>query len=113
MPQAVELLELARARLGAGLTGFEVMGRFRARPGGPPLSRRCPGRCPSAPWTVLLEQSDNEGEAQARERFEVLLGEALERGLISGRRGGREPGPDRRGCGMCASRSRWRRAKKA
>ena len=31
---------------------------------------------------MLLEQSDNEGEAQARARFEALLEAALERGLI-------------------------------
>ena len=31
---------------------------------------------------MLLEQSDNEGQAQARHRFEALLGDALEHGLI-------------------------------
>jgi len=79
---AVALLELARARLGAGLTGFELMNRFSmdlvARHM-PQLPRPLPG----AAWTVLLEQSDNEGEAQARHRFEALLGDALEQGLIS------------------------------
>ena len=77
----VALLELARARLGAGLTGFEMMGRFALD-----LVARhfpqLPAPLPQAPWTVLLEQSDNEGEAQARHRFEALLGDALERGLI-------------------------------
>jgi FAD/FMN-containing dehydrogenase len=79
---AVALLELARARLGAGLTGFELMNRFSmdlvARHM-PQLPRPLPG----AAWTVLLEQSDNESEAQARHRFEALLGDALEQGLIS------------------------------
>jgi FAD/FMN-containing dehydrogenase len=37
----------------------------------------------AAPWTVLVELSDSEGEAHARERFEGLLGDALERGLIA------------------------------
>jgi FAD/FMN-containing dehydrogenase len=77
----VALLELARARLGAGLTGFEMMGRFALD-----LVARhfpqLPAPLPQAAWTVLLEQSDNEGEAQARHRFEALLGDALERGLI-------------------------------
>jgi FAD/FMN-containing dehydrogenase len=41
-----------------------------------------PRPLPSAPWTVLLEQSDTEGEAPARERFEALLGSALEAGHI-------------------------------
>ena len=79
---AVALLELARARLGAGLTGFELMNRFSLD-----LVARhfpqLPAPLPGAAWTVLLEQSDNEGEAQARARFEALLGEALERSLIS------------------------------
>ena len=35
-----------------------------------------------APWTVLLEQSDSEGEAQARARFEALLEAAMEAGCI-------------------------------
>ncbi len=82
MSQAVELLNLARTRLGAGLTGFEVMGRFALD-----LVARhfptLPRPLPDAPWTVLLEQSDNEGEAQARERFEALLGQAIESGLVS------------------------------
>ncbi len=81
MRDAVALLELARARLGAGLTGFEVMGRFALDL----VARHFPALprpLPSAPWTVLLEQSDNEGQDQARARFESLLGDALERGLI-------------------------------
>jgi FAD/FMN-containing dehydrogenase len=77
----VALLELARARLGAGLTGFEMMGRFSLD-----LVARhfpqLPAPLPQAAWTVLLEHSDSEGEAQARHRFEALLGDALERGLI-------------------------------
>jgi FAD/FMN-containing dehydrogenase len=81
LEDALRLLVLARSRLGAGLTGFEVMGRFaldlvaRHFPA-PPLA------LPAAPWTVLLEQSDTEGEAQARGRFEALLGSALEDGVI-------------------------------
>jgi FAD/FMN-containing dehydrogenase len=78
---AVALLELSRARLGAGLTGFEMMGRFSLDL----VARHFPALptpLPEAPWTVLLEQSDNEGEAQARQRFESLLGDAIERGLV-------------------------------
>ncbi len=77
----VALLKLARARLGAGLTGFEVMGRFALDL----VARHFPAlprSLPDAPWTVLLEQSDTEGEAPARERFEALLGSALEEGLV-------------------------------
>ncbi|ODV11167.1 MAG: hydroxyacid dehydrogenase [Rubrivivax sp. SCN 70-15] len=82
LADGVALLDLARARLGAALTGFEVMGRFAldlvARHF-PALPRPLPG----APWTVLLEQSDTESEAAARARFEALLGAALEAGCIT------------------------------
>jgi FAD/FMN-containing dehydrogenase len=37
---------------------------------------------PHAPWTVLLEQSDAEGAATARSRFEALLGSALDNGCV-------------------------------
>jgi FAD/FMN-containing dehydrogenase len=78
----VELLNLARARLGSGLTGFEVMGRFAldlvAR-----HFHQLPQPLPGAPWTVLLEHSDTEGEAPARQRFEALLGAAIEAGCVS------------------------------
>ena len=78
---AVELLQLAQARLGAGLTGFEVMSRYAlglVRTHMPQLAQPLP---PSE-WTVLLEQSDSESEAHAQTLFEALLETALERGLI-------------------------------
>ena len=82
LAHCVALLKLARARLGAGLTGFEVMGRHALD-----LVARhfptLPQPLPAASWTVLLEQSDTEGEAPARERFEALLGAALEAGVIT------------------------------
>ena len=79
---AVALLQLAQARLGSGLTGFEVMGRYAlalVRAHFPQLAQPLPPN----EWTVLLEQSDNESEAHARALFESLLEAALERGLIS------------------------------
>ena len=81
LADCVALLKLARTRLGAGLTGFEVMGRLAldlVATHFPTL----PAPLPSATWTVLLEQSDTEGEAAARERFESLLGTALEAGTV-------------------------------
>jgi FAD/FMN-containing dehydrogenase len=41
-----------------------------------------PSPLPQAPWTVLLEQSDTEGEAGARARFESLLEAAIEQGCV-------------------------------
>ena len=79
---AVALLQLAQARLGAGLTGFEVMGRHAldlVRAHMPQLAQPLP----PADWCVLLEQSDSESEAHAQALFEALLEAALERGLIS------------------------------
>ena len=78
----VSLLQLARSRLGAGLTGFEVMSAYAlglVRTHFPQLTQALP----PAPWTVLLEQSDSEGEDHARGGFEALLEAALERGFIS------------------------------
>jgi FAD/FMN-containing dehydrogenase len=82
LAQCVALLRAARGRLDAGLTGFEVMGRFAlslVEKHFPALPRPLP----AAPWTVLLELADAEGEAPARTRLEAVLGDALERGLIS------------------------------
>ncbi len=81
LAHCVNLLGLARARLGAALTGFEVMNRFSLEL----VAKHFPALArpfPAAVWTVLLEQSDNEGEAQARARFESLLQAALEIGAI-------------------------------
>ncbi len=78
----VALLKLARARLGAGLTGFEMMGALALEL----VARHFPALprpLPQAPWTVLLEHSDTEGLAPARERFESLLGAALEAGCVT------------------------------
>jgi FAD/FMN-containing dehydrogenase len=79
---AVELLQLAQARLGAGLTGFEVMNALSLELVGkhfPTLRQPLAG----APWTVLLEQSDTEGAEHAGTLFEALLQTALERGLVN------------------------------
>jgi FAD/FMN-containing dehydrogenase len=82
LQHCVALLGLAQARLGAALTGFEVMNRFSldlVAQHFPALPRPLA----DAPWTVLLEQSDSEGEEQARARFESLLEAAMEAGCIA------------------------------
>jgi FAD/FMN-containing dehydrogenase len=81
LADCVALLGLAQQQVGAGLTGFEAMNAFSLSL----VARHMPQLrqpLPAAPWTVLLELSDNESEAHARERFEGLLGLALERGTI-------------------------------
>ena len=79
---AVQLLGMARSRLDAGLTGFEVMNRFSLDL----VARHFPALpqpFAHTPWTVLLEQSDAEGEEAARTRFEGLLGAALDNGCVA------------------------------
>jgi FAD/FMN-containing dehydrogenase len=78
---AVELLALAHATLGPGLTGFEVMNDLSlglVRKHFPTLRQPLP----TAPWTVLLEHSDFEGEPHGAGALETLLTRGLERGLI-------------------------------
>ncbi len=80
---AVALLGLAQRHLGAGLTGFEVMGQFALGL----VDKHFPAlRVPlwrDSPFCVLLENSDSESEAHARQQFERLLEVALEQGLVS------------------------------
>jgi FAD/FMN-containing dehydrogenase len=81
LADCVTLLGLAQQQLGAGLTGFEAMNTFSLSL----VAKHMPQLrqpLPAAPWTVLLELSDNESEAHARERFEGVLGQVLERGTI-------------------------------
>ena len=83
MDAAVALLGLAQRHLGPGLTGFEVMGQFALGL----VDKHFPDlRVPlwrDTPYCVLLENSDTEGEAHARQRFEALLEAALEDGVLT------------------------------
>ena len=83
MEAAVSLLGLAHERLGAGLTGFEVMGQFALSL----VDKHHPQlRVPlfkETPWCVLLENSDHESEAHARIGFESLIETALENGWVT------------------------------
>ena len=83
LEDAVRLLGLAHKHLGAGLTGFEVMGQF----GLSLLVRHFKQmRVPlydQTPFCVLLENSDYESEAHARGQFERLLETAMEQGCVS------------------------------
>lgn len=82
---AVTFLSKARAGFGASLTGFEVMA-------GPVLQavvrlfdqQRIPfeGESAQSPWFALLELSDSESAEHAQARFEEVLGQAIEDGLV-------------------------------
>ena len=91
LDHAVQLLGMAHRSLGAGLTGFEVMGRFALslvakhypQQRVPFVSASAEGSEGDTPWCVLLENSDDESEAHARTRFEQLLEKAFEEGCVT------------------------------
>jgi FAD/FMN-containing dehydrogenase len=83
MHAALALLGLAHRHLGAGLTGFEVMGRFAL---GLVAKHYPQQRVPfqqASPYCVLLETSDQESEEHARGLFERLLEAALDDGCAT------------------------------
>jgi FAD/FMN-containing dehydrogenase len=83
LAQAVALLGMAHRHLGAGLTGFEVMGQFALSLVAKHYTQQRVPLYESTPWCVLLENSDHESEAHARAQFEKLLELALEEGCVT------------------------------
>ena len=80
---AVALLGLAHQHLGAGLTGFEVMGQFALSLVAKHFSQQRVPLWQDTPYCVLLENSDHESEAHARAQFEALLEAALDQALVT------------------------------
>lgn len=80
---AVELLGLAHKHLNAGLTGFELMGQFALSLVVKHFPQQRVPFWQESPWCVVLENSDNESEAHAREQFERLLEAAMESGCVT------------------------------
>ena len=80
---AVTLLGLAHKGLGAGLTGFEVMGRFALELTAKHFPQLRVPLYEQTPWCVLLENSDHESEVHARGQFERLLESALADGCVT------------------------------
>lgn len=82
---AVSVLSAARKGFGASLTGFELIasgclhGVVECYP-----QQRIPfeGESANLPWYALLELSDSESAEHARERFETIVGECIEAGLV-------------------------------
>ena len=82
---AIAMLTRARHGFGAALTSFELMAGDCLKD----VTRCFPqqhlpfdGESAALPWYALLELSDSESEAHARERFETILGEAIESGCV-------------------------------
>jgi FAD/FMN-containing dehydrogenase len=80
---AVTLLGLAHQHLGAGLTGFEVMGQFALGLVAKHFPQQRVPLWEDTPYCVLLENSDSESEQHARAQFERLLETAFENGVVS------------------------------
>jgi FAD/FMN-containing dehydrogenase len=83
LDSAVQLLGLAQKHLASGLTGFEVMGQFALSLVAKHFPQQRVPLWDSTPFCVVLENSDFESEAHARERFEHLMEQALEAGIIT------------------------------
>jgi len=82
---AIEMLNRARSGFASSLTGFELMaGNCLQAVVELYPQQRLPfeGESARSPWFALLELSDSESEAHARERFEAVLGQAVEDGLV-------------------------------
>jgi FAD/FMN-containing dehydrogenase len=83
MEDAVRLLGLAHRHLGAGLTGFEVMGQFPLALVARHFAQMRVPLYEHSPFCVLLENSDSESEPHARAQFERLLEAALEEACVT------------------------------
>jgi FAD/FMN-containing dehydrogenase len=84
LEKAVKLLGLAQRKLGANLTGFEVMNRFALELVAKHMPQfRIPLFDQDVPYWVLIECSDTESEEHARGAFERLLEAAFEEGWVS------------------------------
>ena len=83
LESAVKLLGLAHRHLGAGLTGFEVMGQFALSLVAKHFPQQRVPLWSEHTYCVLLENSDSESEAHARSQFERLLETAFDNGVVS------------------------------
>lgn len=80
--QALTLLGLAQRHLSASLTAFELISDLCLDLVAEHFPQCQKPFAEASPYYVLLECSDAESEQHATERFESLLGEALDAGLI-------------------------------
>jgi FAD/FMN-containing dehydrogenase len=80
---AVQLLGLAHQRLGASLTGFELMGQFALELVVKHFGNLRVPLYQDTAFCVLLESSDAESEAHARVQLEGLLEAAMQAGCAT------------------------------
>ena len=79
---ALALFERAQERAGAGLTGFELIGRLPIEFALTHLPGAIPPLADPWPWYALLEVSSGRSEEEARETMEELLAAALEADIV-------------------------------
>lgn len=79
---AVQLLGLAQKTLTAGLTGFELMSRYALALVGKHFPQQAIPFADQAAYSVVLEVSDHESQAHARQLLEHLLADALQQGSV-------------------------------
>ena len=80
---AVQLLELAQARLGPTLTAFELMSDICVQLVEKHVSSARQPLADRSPWYVLLEVSDIQSESQASEVLQNFLESALEQDIVT------------------------------
>jgi FAD/FMN-containing dehydrogenase len=83
LAHAVQLLGLAQQHVASGLTGFEIMGQFALSLVAKHFPQQQVPLWDSAPFCVVLENSDFESEAHAKERFDHLMEQALGANIIT------------------------------
>jgi FAD/FMN-containing dehydrogenase len=80
---AVALLNLAKRRLAASLTAFELISEFCLTLVDKHFPQARRPLADASPYYVLLESSDAESADHAQALFESLMGEALDTGLVT------------------------------
>ncbi|MGJ7498072.1 FAD-binding oxidoreductase [Variovorax sp. RT4R15] len=82
LEQTLRLLTLAQQALGTDLTAFELMSDYCIQLVGRKLGNGPKVFANTFAWYVLMESSDQESEAHAIGRFESLMADAFEQGVI-------------------------------
>jgi FAD/FMN-containing dehydrogenase len=83
LEHALQMLGLAHRHLGAGLTGFEVMGQFALSLVAKHFPQLLVPLHLDSPFCVLLEKATHESESHARTQFEQLLETALDQDCVT------------------------------
>ena len=81
--QALKLLSLAQSQLGPALTAFELMSDYCVRLVEEKFADSPRILDERSPWYILMESSDQDSEAHAIQKFEELMEQAYDAGVVS------------------------------